>query len=60
MIEYARLSIEMQPTNPPKPTNIGVFMGDKRIALVELHHLKMIFAKLLEMEAAREKLMAKH
>ena len=54
MIPTAKLAIEFQPINPPKPTGIGVLVDGKPIAYVDLDNFKEIASKLAEMEAVRK------
>jgi hypothetical protein len=53
MIPNARLTVEMQPMNPPKPLAFGVFADDRLIAMLSYDETKRALVQYEAMYLAR-------
>jgi hypothetical protein len=54
MIVEAKLGVQIQTSNPPKPTGVGVIIGGKLIAVIRISEVRRILTQIDHMEVAYE------
>lgn len=54
MIVEAKLGVQINNSNPPKPTGVGVIVGGKLIAVIRIQEVRRVLSQIDHMEVAYE------
>ena len=54
MIAEAKLAVQINRSNPPRPTGVGVMVGGKIVAVVKIVELRRVLNQIDHLEVAAE------